>query len=263
MIQWSPCIEPHFSFGFTHNFGSLSALFHEKNQSNMKLDLAICHVNPILSRSNLLDVRLRHRLIVSVLSPFQDRSRLTETPLWQDTKLLPPIRPSFLVTLETIHLGKRMCLKVRGIVRRLGHLRSAKIGDSFHLSFRLLSLYLQIVLEHLLLVHQLLAELLELPRHLRHLFSRHTKQSTRLGSHSRVDHRNLTLQLRYHVDQNMSVNGCSARSCCFEWSNGLWMTVGSISHIQVSNHSQDQCACMSEVLKEFESVQPGQVTHSQ
>ena len=36
--------------------------------------------------------------------------------------------------------------------------------------------------------------------------------------------------------------------------NGLWM-VGSNAHIQVSNHSEYQCACTSEVLKEYESVQ--------
>ena len=38
------------------------------------------------------------------------------------------------ITLETCHLGKRFRLKVTGIVRRLGNLRSAKIGESFHLS---------------------------------------------------------------------------------------------------------------------------------
>ena len=32
------------------------------------------------------------------------------------------------------------------------------------------------------------------------------------------------------------------------------MTVGSGAHVQVSNHSQDQCACTSGVLKEYESV---------
>ena len=32
------------------------------------------------------------------------------------------------------------------------------------------------------------------------------------------------------------------------------MTVGSGAHIQVSNHSQDQCACMSGVFFEYESV---------
>ena len=79
-------------------------------------------------------------------------------------------------------------MKVTGIVRRLGNLRSAKIGESFHLSLGLLSLHFQTLLEHLLLVHELLTELLELPKHLCHLFSRHTKQSTSLDSQSRVDH---------------------------------------------------------------------------
>ena len=32
------------------------------------------------------------------------------------------------------------------------------------------------------------------------------------------------------------------------------MTVGSGAHLQVSNHSQDQCACMSKELKEYEPV---------
>ena len=39
------------------------------------------------------------------------------------------------------------------------------------------------------------------------------------------------------------------------------MTVGSGAHIQVSNHSQDQRACTSEVLKESESVHFGCVQH--
>ena len=95
-------------------------------------------IRPFLPRSNLLDVRLRNRLIVSVLSPIQDRSCFAEAPPSLNTKLAPPVRPSVLVTLETFHLGERSCLKVTGIVRRLGHLRSAKIGESFHLTLRLL-----------------------------------------------------------------------------------------------------------------------------
>ena len=189
MIQSSPSIELHFSLGVTHNFETLSALLHERNQIAMKLHVEICHVSPILPRSNLLDDRLRNRLIASVSSPMQDRSCFTETPQSLDTKFVPPIQPSFLITLKTFHLVKRFCVKVTGIVRRLGHLRSAKIGESFHLSLRLLSLHFQRLLEHLLLVHQLLTELLELPKHLCHQFSRHTKQSTRLDSQSRVDHK--------------------------------------------------------------------------
>ena len=52
-------------------------------------------------------------LIVSVLSPVQ--SCLTETHRSLDKKLVPPIRPSFLVTLETLHLGKQFRQKVAGI----------------------------------------------------------------------------------------------------------------------------------------------------
>ena len=178
----------------------------------MKLHVENCHVNPILPESNLLDVRLRNRLIVSVFSPIQDRSRLTETPRSLDTKLVPPIRPSFLITLETFHLGKRFCLKVTGIVRRLGHLRSAEIGESFHLSLKLLSLHFQTLLEHLLLVHQLLTELLELSKHLCHLFSYHTKQSTRLDSHSRVDHNGNPL----HSNQNHRNSTLLLRSMLYE-----------------------------------------------
>ena len=33
------------------------------------------------------------------------------------------------------------------------------------------------------------------------------------------------------------------------------MTVSSVAHIQVSNHFQNQCAYMSEEIKEYESVQ--------
>ena len=95
----------------------------------------------VLHRNNLLDVRLRNRLIVSVISPIQDRSCLTETPRSLDTTLVPPIRPSFLITLETFHLRERFCLKVTGIIRRLGNLRSAQIGASLNLSLRLLSLH--------------------------------------------------------------------------------------------------------------------------
>ena len=62
---------PYFSLGVTHNYETLSALFHERNQITMKLNVEICHVSPILPRSNLLDVRLGNRLIVSVLSPIQ------------------------------------------------------------------------------------------------------------------------------------------------------------------------------------------------
>ena len=37
------------------------------------------------------------------------------------------------------------------------------------------------------------------------------------------------------------------------------MTVGSGAQNQVSNRSQDQCACMSELLKEYESVHVSRV----
>ena len=98
VIQSSPCIE--------HNFETLTALFRERDQNKMKLHVEICHVSPILPRSNnLLDVRLRNRLIVSFPSPIQDRSRLMEAPRSLDTKLVPPIRPSVLITLEIFHLG--------------------------------------------------------------------------------------------------------------------------------------------------------------
>ena len=43
--------------------------------------------------------KLRNRLIVFVLSPIQDRSRLTETSRNFNTEPVPPIRPSFLDTL--------------------------------------------------------------------------------------------------------------------------------------------------------------------
>ena len=55
---------------------------------------------------------------------------------------------------------------------------------------------------------------------------------------------------------------CEPVSCAlmlFWVDNGSRMTVGSGAHIQVSNHSQDQCACMSEVLKEFESEHASRV----
>ena len=37
------------------------------------------------------------------------------------------------------------------------------------------------------------------------------------------------------------------------------MTVGSRAHAQVSDHTQDQCACMSEVLEEYESLHASRV----
>ena len=46
----------------------------------MELHVGVFHVYPILLRGNPLNVRLGNRLIVHVLSPIQDRSRLTETP---------------------------------------------------------------------------------------------------------------------------------------------------------------------------------------
>ena len=76
------------------------------------------------------------------------------------------------------HRFERNRLKFTGVVHRLGNLRSAKIGESFHLSLRLLSLHLQTLLEHLLLVYQLLTELSELPEHLSHLLGRHIAQSS-------------------------------------------------------------------------------------
>ena len=72
---------------------------------------------------------------------------MMETPRSLDTKLAPPTRSSSLITLETFHLGKRFCLTVTGVVRRLGNLRSATIGESFRLSLRLLSLHFQTLLE--------------------------------------------------------------------------------------------------------------------
>ena len=49
---------------------------------------------------------------------------------------------------------------------------------------------------------------------------------------------------------------CGLVSCAlllFGVDKGLWMTVGSSAQIQV-NHSEDQCACMSEMSQEYESV---------
>ena len=48
-------------------------------------------------------------------------------------------------------------------LRSLGNMRGANVGEGFHLILNLLSLHVQILLEHLLLIHQLLIELLELP----------------------------------------------------------------------------------------------------
>ena len=95
-----------------------------------------------------------------------------------NTELVPPIRSSFLIALEPSHLGKRFRTKVAGIVRRPGHLRCAKIGESLHL-LRLLSLHLQTLLEHLMMVYQLMSELLELPEHLSHLLGRHIVRTTK------------------------------------------------------------------------------------
>ena len=108
VIQSSPCMEPHFSLGVAHSCEILNTLFHERNQINGKLHVEICHVSPLLPRSNLLDVGLRNWLIVSVLSPIQDRKCLTETPRSLNTKPVPPIRPSFLITLELFYFGKRL-----------------------------------------------------------------------------------------------------------------------------------------------------------
>ena len=71
---------------------------------------------------------------------------------------------------------------------------------------------------------QLLTELLELPKHLCHLWSRHTKQSTRLDSQSRVDHNGNPLgsnQDHRNCWINMSVDWCPVRSCCFV--SGQWL----------------------------------------
>ena len=101
VIESSPRIEPQSGFGVTHNFENLSALFHQRHQITMKLHVEICHVSPTLPLSNLSDVKLRNRLIVSVLSPIQGRSCLTEALRSLNTKLVPPIWPSFLITPQT------------------------------------------------------------------------------------------------------------------------------------------------------------------
>ena len=101
VMQSSPRIEPQSGFGITHNFETLSALFHQTHQITMKLHVEICHVSPTLPVSNLSDVKLRNRLIVSVLCPIQGRSCLTEAPRSLNTKLVPPIWPSFLITPQT------------------------------------------------------------------------------------------------------------------------------------------------------------------
>ena len=131
-IQSSQCIELHFIFGVTDNFETLSELFHERNQTTMKLHVEIYHVGTILPLSNLLDVRLGNRRIVFVLSPIQDRSCMTDTPRCLNTKLEPQISPSFLWPLKPFIL-ENMWLKVTGIVRRLGTLHSTTIGEEFHI----------------------------------------------------------------------------------------------------------------------------------
>ena len=121
---------------------------------------------------------------------------------------------AFSSPMKPFHLGENFCLEVPDIIRRLG-LFSAKVGQSFHLNLRLLSLHLQTLLKHVLLIHQLLTELLKLREHLRHLFSRHTgrlcgSRCSRISiPQSRLDHnrnpldsnqnrKNSTLPLRYH-----------------------------------------------------------------
>ena len=51
-------------------------------------------------------------------------------------------------------------------------------SEDFHMSLSLLSLNLETLLEHLLLIHQLLTELLELSKHLGHRPGRHVAQSS-------------------------------------------------------------------------------------
>ena len=120
MIQSSPCIESHFSFGVTHNFETLGGLIHERNQITIQSRIAAAQ---------------RKHLEASTRNLYLQSGQ------------------AFSSRLKTFILEKVVCLNVTGIVRRL--------GESFHLSLRLLSLHLQTLLEHLLLVHQLLTKPLE------------------------------------------------------------------------------------------------------
>ena len=73
------------------------------------------------------------------------------------TELMNPTRPSIFVTLDTSHLAECLCLEVMGVGRRHGDLRGAKIDQSLHLNSWLLRF--QDLLQHLLLIRQLLTDL--------------------------------------------------------------------------------------------------------
>ena len=51
---------------------------------------------------------------------------------------------------------------------------------------------------------------------------------------------------------------CGSVSCARAVLNGQWL-VDDVAHVLVLNHSQDQCACMCEVLMKYESAHTSQV----
>ena len=74
-------------------------------------------------------------------------------------------------------------------------------------TWNLLSLHVQILLEHLLLIHQLLVELLKLLEHVRHLFRHHAIAQPRISGD--VQSQNATetkLALRYHDEKILVSN---------------------------------------------------------
>ena len=137
-----------------------------------------------------------------------------------------PLDGNVPLTLFTSYLGERLRLDVVGVRRRLGNSRGAEVDQSF----QQLSVCFLDLLWHLSLIRRMLTELLELLRHLCHLFRRHTVRLS-YPHHSRVAiHRHRADHDQTHstatkpqesntaapvpCSMNMSVNGCPAR-CAF------------------------------------------------
>ena len=152
-----------------------------------------------------------------------------EAPRSFNTELVPPVRPSSLITLEACHLGECFCLGSH--VHHTSSWQLVLRQDWSECGSELEPVVSVISGEHLLLIHQLLIELLKLHEHLRHLFIRHTERlsnhrdsrtlnspiwrsSQRKATQQQPKPQELNTAAPLPCRNNMGVARCPACSCC-------------------------------------------------
>ena len=262
VIQSLLGVKTHFGLGVAHNLKAFSALFHEGNQVTMELHVEVCHVCAILSFAAtcwMSDSEICWSYLSSAQSQIaaacwkhlEASTRNLHRQSGQAFSL--PLKPFILANaLRGIRSRRRAVTDWRwtlvsltfDIMRAWMNEKKVFVWES-RASYAVLAtcaapLYLQ-TLEHLLLVHQLLTDLLELPEHLSHLLCRHVAQPSELPWLTRLRLYPLPEWTTIETTTRQQPNDRNSapchddtiwvwvgvpRSCCLDWTK---MTCGSWS----------------------------------